>query len=286
MTSAKYVGYLSGAAVAAGIGAAMAVAGQGTAHANTESPSVKDSTSAPDTSAGAVDAGPKRRKPLAKLGDQIEKITAEVAKPVTSALKPATVKKPKTTPAQFEAEQVKRLQNLFEPSKKTTAKAATTPTVMTSAVQTAAVAATPNDPNPFRAVDPDPTDMPAAVLGTEKALVAALPAPLQPFVREGYEAAYRVSQMVPWVNTVVPITAILPAVQQAAAGNKDGAQVIVNQLLLTTPPVSFLYYGYDEVADLLNVEEQADALKKQFYATVWDTVDFPHLLHNPGQSGI
>ena len=66
----------------------------------------------------------------------------------------------------------------------------------------------------------------------------------------------------------------------------DSAQGIVNQLLLTTPPVSILYYGYDEVADLLNIEEQAQANKERFYATAWDTLDPRFLLHNEGSPGI
>ena len=53
-----------------------------------------------------------------------------------------------------------------------------------------------------------------------------------------------------------------------------------------TQPVSLLYYGYDELADLANVEDTASALKQQFYSTVWDTVDPLGLLHVEGESGI
>jgi len=77
-------------------------------------------------------------------------------------------------------------------------------------------------------------------------------------------------------------------IAKRAESEKDGPIVdnIVNQLLLTTPPVSFLYYGYDEVADLLNVEEQAQDQKELLYATVWDTLDPLFLLHNEGNPGI
>jgi hypothetical protein len=50
--------------------------------------------------------------------------------------------------------------------------------------------------------------------------------------------------------------------------------------------VSFLYYGYDEVADPLNVEERAQEQKELLYATVWDTLDPLFLLHNQGNPGI
>lgn len=149
-------------------------------------------------------------------------------------------------------------------------------------------AVTADDPlsNPFRPDDPDPKGVPATVLRLRDAILAPLPEELQPYVREVLELAYRSSQIVPWVNTVVPITEILPALVLAVRGDKDAAQIAVNQLLLTTGPVSTIYYGYDEVADLLNVEDGAWALKEQFYATVWDAVDFAFLLHNPGESGL
>src|SRR5262249_2027936 len=145
------------------------------------------------------------------------------------------------------------------------------------------------DPNPFPADDPDPTDMPPTVLNAEHALLARIPAVVRPYVREGYEASYRISQMVPVANAPIPIGQIimvLPGLLQGNAAAKDSAQIIVNQLLLTTPPVAFLYYGYDEVADLLNVEEQAQADKELLYATVWDTLDPLFLLHNQGNAGI
>lgn len=160
--------------------------------------------------------------------------------------------------------------------------------VMYAAAVTPQVTASTDDPlsNPFRPDDPDPKGMPAPVLQLRNAILAPLPAEIQPYVREGFELAYRGSQMVPYVNAVIPITEILPALVLAASGDKDGAQVVINQLLITTGPLSVVYYGYDAAADLLNVEDGAWELKNQIYATAWDTIDFANLLHNPGNSGL
>lgn len=58
-------------------------------------------------------------------------------------------------------------------------------------------------------------------------------------------------------------------------------------MLLATTALSILYYGYDELADVLNVEAAAQALKVQIYAAVWDQADPPNgYLHVPGQSGL
>jgi hypothetical protein len=65
-----------------------------------------------------------------------------------------------------------------------------------------------------------------------------------------------------------------------------GAQIIINELLKTTGPVSLLYYGYDQIADLANRESEARQLKEQFYSTVWDTVDPFALLHEAGDHGL
>jgi hypothetical protein len=146
-----------------------------------------------------------------------------------------------------------------------------------------------SDANPFRADDPWPTTMPTAVLAAEQAILAAWPAPLDPLAplfREVYEAVYRGSQIVPWVNVVVPLSKILPGLVQAAQGDKNGAQVTINQLLLTTGPVSLLYYGYDEIVDLLNMEDTGYELKQDFYAAAWDFLDPVGLLHEPGKPGI
>jgi len=145
------------------------------------------------------------------------------------------------------------------------------------------------DLNPFRANDPWPTTLPAAVLNTEKTILAAWPAPLDPLAplfREAYEAVYRASQIVPWVNAVVPVTNIVPAILQAFKGDRSGAQIAINQLLLTTPPVSLLYWGFDELADLLNMEDAGAAARQNLVASLWDGLDPSGFLHVPGQSGI
>lgn len=137
--------------------------------------------------------------------------------------------------------------------------------------------------DPFRPDDPWPTDMPAEVLNTEKAIVGAMPPGLAPIVREAYEAVYRASQVVPYVNVAIPLIKILQAV---AGGGGSAVQTTVNQLLLTTQPVSLLYYGFDEITDLLNIEEQGYATKQQIYATIWDLVDPSGAVHTLGESGI
>jgi hypothetical protein len=96
--------------------------------------------------------------------------------------------------------------------------------------------------------------------------------------------------MVPWVNVVVPITKIVPNLAPALGDDftaaRDARQIIINELIKTTPPGAFLYYGYDLVADLINLEEPADALKQQFFITAWNILDPLQLAHNPGKSGI
>ena len=307
MVAVRQIGYLGGWAVAVGIGAA--IASQGTAHA--DSTHADSSTKSADAKASTgINVGPKRSpgasdtsrpKPLSKIGDNVDKVAARANAAVTSAarnvtasvavskpsIKPVAKPQPKPTPSpeEFEAQQVERLKNLYQPKQ-----AATTPLPKAATTITSTAALLPDrDPNPFRVDDPDPTDMPAAVLEAEHALVERTPEVIRPYVREGYEASYRVSQMVPYANAPIPITEIIKLLPGLLAGNteaKDSAQGIVNQLLLTTPPVSFLYYGYDEVADLLNVEEQAQDQKELLYATVWDTLDPLFLLHNEGNPGI
>jgi hypothetical protein len=240
-------------------------------------------------------------KPLSRIGDDIDKIAAQANARIASATRTITTSvagiepptklvvkpepKPKLSPEEFEAQQVERLKKLYEPKR-----AATTPAPIAATTPTSTADVTAErDPNPFRADDPDPTDMPPTVLGAEHALLALTPEAVRPFVREGYEAAYRISQMVPYVNAPIPIARILPLLPgllQGDASAKDSAQIIVNQLLLTTPQVSLLYYGYDEIADLLNIEDAAQADKVHFYATAWDTLDPLSLLHNQGNSGI
>jgi hypothetical protein len=92
--------------------------------------------------------------------------------------------------------------------------------------------------------------------------------------------------MVPGLNTAVSIAQLVPALYQAATGHRDAAQAAINNVLLTTTALSVLYYGYDELADLLNVEVQAQALKEAIYAAVWDEVDTNDFLHVAGHSGL
>jgi hypothetical protein len=291
MTSTRYLGYLGGAAIAAGVGAAIAVAGAATANAET-----------PDGEANAAAANaetkPDRPKPLEKLTEHIEKLSTEVAKKASSATTPSTskpndagvsatqivVKKPKPTPQEFEAEQVERLKGLFQGGATAPAAATTGDDVVVQAAE-----AIPYEPNPFRADDPAPVDVPDSVVGISEQLQAAVGPDLAPYVREGVEQGYRSTQMVPWVNAIVPITKILPLIGPATGQGETALaarQVIVNELIKTTPPGSFLYYGYDLVADLANQEDAAAALKEQAFIGVWDLLDFGNLLHNDGESGI
>ena len=152
----------------------------------------------------------------------------------------------------------------------------------------AAVSSTADAPNsdPFRADDPDPIGMPGALLQARNLVMYALPSPAREVFREGFELVYRASQIVPGLNMVVPVTAVIPAVIQALTGDKAGAQKAINQLILVTGPVSLLYYGYDQIADLTNTENAAFAAKEQLYITVWDSFDPNFFLHNQGQSGL
>ncbi len=274
MTSTRYIGYLGGAAIAAGVGAAIAVAGTATANAD-----------APDGEANAAAANPEtkpdRPKPLGKLTDRVEKVATGVTKkaPTTTTATQITLRKPKPTPREFEAEQVERLTGLFQ-GQAAAPKAAQADGVVSQAEET------PYDPNPFRQNDPAPVDIPAPVVGISEQLQTAVGPDLAPFVREGVEQGYRGSQMVPWVNAVVPITKIGPAIGPAAEGDTAARQLIVNELIKTTPPGSFLYYGYDIVADLANREAEAQALKEQAFTGVWDLLDPNGIMHPPGQPGI
>lgn len=329
MASGKYIGYVGGMAVAVGVGAAIAAAGHGTANADTDSGSTTSSKGS-DSSAGATDAGPKkadpkkaeRPKPLRDLEDRAEKVTASLTKAAAAKksaadkraekadsedgepARTATTGKPKPTAEEFEAGQVRKLKDLFQPKEIATpepeAAAETRPAIRSNTKADSGIeadadapvttAAEPWSPNPFRPDDPTPTDMPADVIALRDALVGAAIAPeFQPFIREGVEAGYRVSQMVPWVNVLVPLTKIAPALPDAIGGDpaaKDATQIIVNELLKTTQPVSLLYYGYDQLADLANLEAEGDALKQQFYVDAWNILDPFALLHNPGTSGI
>jgi hypothetical protein len=291
MTSTRYLGYLGGAAIAAGVGAAIAVAGA--AAANAETPD-GETNAAP----AKTETKPDRPKPLEKLTERIEKVATEVTKKASGTTTPSTskpddagvsatqivAKKPKPTPQEFEAKQVERLKGLFQGGASAPAAATAGDNVVVQAAD-----AIPYEPNPFRADDPAPVDVPDSVVGTSEQLQAVVGPDLAPYVREGVEQAYRGSQMIPWVNVVVPITKIVPLIGPATGQGETALaarQVIVNELIKTTPPGSFLYYGYDLVADLANQEEAAAALKEQAFIGVWDLLDFGNFLHNDGESGI
>lgn len=293
MASTKYIGYLGGAAIAAGVGAAIAVAGAGTASADTTEDGVK---AEPAKSEAKTD----RPKPLEKLTDRIERVAAEVTKaasskntPSTTVTRPTdanvsatqiTIRKPKPTPQEFEAQQVDRLKRLFAPRES----AAPSADAKADDNNDAVTRAEPSAPisNPFGPTDPDPVGIPTPVVQIRDQLANAAPDGLQPLVREGVEQAYRGTQMVPWVNAVVPISKIVPQLGAALGGDKVASQIVVNELIKTTPPGSFLYYGYDVVADLANQEGPAMGLKEDAFRTVWNFLDPLGLLHEPDLSGI
>ncbi|MCV7203583.1 hypothetical protein B7435_06540 [Mycolicibacterium peregrinum] len=321
MASTKYIGYVGGVAVAAGVGAAIAVAGQGTAHADSTDGASKESTG---STSQHVNAGPKRGaakagevkrpKPLAKVKEnvrdnlekragKIDKAAAQVTDTVKSAKPVAAAPKPKPTAEEFEAGEVAKLKDLFSPKQAAAPKPAPvveekpeTETVATSKTsvtpKVAAVqdqAATPWDPNPLRDNDPEPKDIPPEILNLRDALMGAAPNELKPLVREATEQIYRGTQIVPWVNAVIPISKILPSLAPALGDDdaaRDARQTIINELIKTTPPGSAVYYGYDIIADLINLEDPGAELKVQAVTTVWDLLDPFELAHNKGNSGI
>ncbi|MGV0834270.1 hypothetical protein [Mycolicibacterium thermoresistibile] len=270
---------------------------------------------------GSATGTAERTRPQTTFGARVQKPTSPTTEPATR-----TAGRAKPTAEEFEAEQVDRLQKMLRPRKAAAVLPDRTtepddaveaddavdpapiaqPAARAAATAPAAAAAAPEpepapaailEPdaqpewnwNPFRPDDPAPFSMPPLLQETEKAFVAMFPEIFQPVAREGFEAVYRGSQMVPWVNVVVPLTQIvqqLPDLMQGDDDAKRAMQVVVNELLVTTGPVSFLYYGYDQVADLLNVEYPAQQTKEWFYTTAWDTLDWFELLHVRGESGL
>ncbi len=299
--SSKYVGYVGGVAVAVGVGAAIAAAGQGTANADDGKP---DSTKAADSS--QVDAGPKRSearsaahaRPQSTLGDKTDGTSARVASAPASTL--SSVAKPSA--AAFEAAHVQRLQGLFGGSQRTAPTAAVTtdtttttatadvvPSTKSAAAQAnATTPSVPWSPNPLRPMPPEPApnDMPGAVWDLEQAVVNVFPDWFKPLPREVFEAGYRGTQMIPWVNIVVPFANIGANLQAALNGDKDATQRIVNNLIITIQPVALVYYGYNEIADLLNLEQPALDLQNWIFKTAWNVLDPFAWLHNRGESGL
>lgn len=324
MPSAKYVGYLGGAAVAAGVGAALAVAGQGTAFADADGASSAESSSARSesnskaeskkagnedkatetattkaTDTDAVDAGPKKR---ATANDRPKFDPANAVKELTRQFgmtKPA--ESDDAGDADDDAGDGPATPAVFHPSGDLATKAAETADALAKPlaapepdVEDAAAGPVPWSPNPFRPMPPEPApnDMPGLLWNVEQAVVNAFePVPfLKPFVREGYEAGFRASQMIPFVNAVIPIVNIADQLPNLATGDpvefRDATQRIINNLIVTLHPISVLYYAYDEVADLINLEYEAQQLKEVFYATTWNVLDPFAVLHNRGESGL
>ena len=288
MDSTRYIGYVGGVAVAVGVGAAIAAGAQGTASAETGN---ADSSNA----ASSADAGPKKSTAHAARTHAKPNSTAGAASGVsrvpTAAASSLTLTT--TTTATSTTAQVDRLKNLST-GRSARAAAATTDTVTTDtqASQSSAVASdtvsVPWSPNPLRPMPPEPApnDMPGPIWDLEQAVVNAFPDFFKPVPREIFEAGYRVSQMIPWVNIVVPFSNIGANLQAALAGDKAASQRIVNNLIVTLAPVAFLYYGYNEIADLVNLEQQALDLQTWAITTAWDVLDPFQLLHNRGESGL
>lgn len=246
-------------------------------------------------------------------------VTATPGRKTTTA---SLTKKLRQTAEAFEAEQVEKLRAVFTPKpvaatpqspntrSDTRVQAAAEPaqdaalepaaadsdaasavTASPSGVLPPGVEPTTPSADPFRPEDPTPFAVPALFRNLELAVLDSPFVSIQyaPYVREGLEFAYRASQVVPVVDTVVPATEIVPQIFAALIGghgNREATQVIVNQLLLTTQPAALLYYGYDQIADLLNMEFRAQELKEEAYATAWNILDPLHLLHIAGHSGL
>jgi hypothetical protein len=289
MGSNKYVGYVGGVAVAVGVGAAVAAASQGVASADTGK---SDSSSASDSA--KTDAGPKksatgttkRPKPASKLNDKPSSAAASDTNSVTSKATSA-----KTTPADFEAAQVQKLQGLFI-GHAAPRPAAATPSTTTETTAAVTAAATVNPAtafwNPFRWMPPEPApqDMPGPIWTLEQSFMAVFPNSVKAVAREGFEFGYRLTQMIPWVNIIVPITNIVTDLPNAFAGDKAAAQRVINNLIVTINPIAVLYYGYNEVADVLNLEAPALQLQTWFISSLWNLFDPFALLHIRGEAGL
>ena len=258
MASTKYIGYVGGVAVAAGVGAAIAVAGQGTAHADSTDGAAKGSTSG---ASQHVKAGPKRsaiktgpaRTGSTKAGeDKRAKPVSTVRAGVKGTLEKKADKIEKT------AAQVSKAVTAAKPS--------------AEEFEAGQVAKLKSLFTPKQTAAPEPGPVEQDKPNTDIA-----------------EQIYRGSQIVPWVNAVIPISKILPSLAPALGSGPealDARQTIIMELIKTTPPGSAVYYGYDIVADLINLEEPGAALKVQAVATVWDLLDPFELAHNKGTSGI
>jgi hypothetical protein len=292
MGSQKYVGYVGGVAVAVGVGAAIAAASQGVASADTGK---SDSSSASDSA--KPNAGPKkstagaakRTKPVSKPADKVSSPAASATNSVASTLTSVT-----TTAAEFEAAQVTKLEGLFKghSARKPAAAADVTdtsagPTTPTAAVTAAATPATAFW-NPFRWMPPEPApqDMPGPIWTLEQSFMAVFPNQIKAVAREGFELGYRLTQTIPWVNIIIPFTNIITELPNAFAGDKAAAQLVINNLIVTINPIAVLYYGYNEIADVLNLEAPALQLQTWFISSLWNLLDPFALLHIRGEAGL
>ena len=289
MGSNKYVGYVGGVAVAVGVGAAVAAASQGVASADTGK---SDSSSASDSA--KTDAGPKksatgntkRTKPVSKLNDKPSSAAASDTKSVATTA--ASAKSPRS---EFEAAQVKKLQGLFT-GHAAPRPAARHPVDHDRNHRRGTAAATVNPAtafwNPFRWMPPEPApqDMPGPIWTLEQSFMAVFPNQVKAVAREGFELGYRLTQMIPWVNVIIPLTNIVTDLPNAFAGDKAAAQRVINNLIVTINPVAVLYYGYNEVADVLNLEAPALQLQTWFISSLWNLLDPFALLHIRGEAGL
>jgi hypothetical protein len=290
MGSNKYVGYVGGVAVAVGVGAAVAAASQGVASADTGK---SDSSSASDSA--KTDAGPKksttgttkRPKPNDKPSSAAASETKSAAATATSA------KTAKVTTAEFEAAQVTKLQGLFTGHAAPRPAAATPSTTTETTATAAATAAATVNPatafwNPFRWMPPEPApqDMPGPIWTLEQSFMAVFPNQVKAVAREGFELGYRLTQTIPWVNIIIPFTNIITDLPNAFAGDKAASQRVINNLIVTINPIAVLYYGYNEVADILNLEAPALQLQTWFISSLWNLLDPFALLHIRGEAGL
>ena len=128
--------------------------------------------------------------------------------------------------------------------------------------------------------------MPGPIWTLEQSFVNIFPGLVKPVAREGFELGYRLTQMIPWVNIIVPMTNIITDLPNAFQGDKAAAQRVINNLIVTIHPVAVLYYGYNEIADILNLEAPALQLQTWAISTAWNILDPFALLHIRGQSGL
>ncbi len=241
MASTKYIGYVGGVAVAAGVGAALAVAGQGTAHADSTDGAPKKSTSSTSQHVNAEGATPSGPSPCPR--SRTVSRTASTSRPTRSRKRRHTSPRPfrppglpnrfRSRPSRSPAPRSSRptrspssricsipsrprrpslrpwWRTSRRPDPSRSRRARPWPPRRSARCRPRPIPrrmARRGIPNPFRADDPDPKDFPEAIMDLRKALIDASPDQLDPFVREATEQIYRGSQIVPWVNAVIPIS--------------------------------------------------------------------------------